>query len=78
LRAWAEERIEDSRLFDDGLLDQKAVRSLFHLHLSGTRDVHPLLWAILMYFQFLESVKGLPTTFAQPRAVKAGPVGLRL
>jgi asparagine synthase (glutamine-hydrolysing) len=78
LRSWAEERIEDSRLFENGLLDQKAVRSLFHLHLSGTRDVHPLLWAILMYLQFLGSVKDLPTKFVPPRAIEAKPAGLRL
>jgi Asparagine synthase len=53
LRNWAEERIEDSELFENGLLDQNEVRSLFHLHLSGARDAHPLLWSILMYLQFL-------------------------
>jgi asparagine synthase (glutamine-hydrolysing) len=78
LRSWAEEHIEASELFENGLLDQKAVRSLFHLHLSGTRDVHPLLWAILMYLQFLGSVKDLPTKFVPPRAIEAGPAGLRL
>jgi len=65
----AEDRIEDSRLFENGLLDQQAVRSLFHLHRSGTRDVHPLLWAILMYLQFLGSVKDGPAKSARPRVM---------
>jgi asparagine synthase (glutamine-hydrolysing) len=78
LRSWAEERIEDSSLFENGLLDQKAVRALFHLHLSGSRDVHPLLWAILMYLQFLGNLKEVPEIFARPRAIEAGPAGLRL
>ena len=78
LRAWAEERIEDSRLFEDGLLNQTAVRALFRLHLSGARDVHPLLWAILMYLQFLGSLNQVPTMFARSRALEAGSAGLRL
>lgn len=65
LRAWAEERIEDSLLFEDGLLDQQTVRSLFQLHLAGTRDAHPVLWAVLMYYQFLAG--GAATKNPQPR-----------
>ncbi len=72
LRAFAEDRIEDSRLFENGLLDQQAVRSLFHLHRSGTRDVHPLLWAILMYLQFLGSVMDGPAKSARPRVMETG------
>lgn len=72
LRAWAEECIEDGRLFDEGLLDKKAVRALFRLHLSGTRDVHPVLWAILMYHQFLGSVGSVPSP--RPRAFQTAHV----
>lgn len=57
LRSWAEERIEDTKLFEHGLFDQSKVRSLFHMHLSGARDVHPLLWSILMYLQFLDTAR---------------------
>jgi hypothetical protein len=38
------------------LLDQAVVRSLFYLHLSRERDVHPLIWAILMYLRLRGSV----------------------
>jgi asparagine synthase (glutamine-hydrolysing) len=78
LRSWAEERIEDPRLFENGLLEQEAVRSLFRLHLSGTRDVHPLLWAILMYLQFLGSVKTVPAELVRLRAIEAVTTGLSI
>jgi asparagine synthase (glutamine-hydrolysing) len=52
LRAWAEERLQDRSLFQILPLDQGKVLSLFHLHLSGARNVHPLLWAILVLLDF--------------------------
>jgi asparagine synthase (glutamine-hydrolysing) len=74
LRDWAEEQIEDSASFDDGLLDQAAVRALFRLHLSGVRDVHPFIWAILMYLRYRASVRGAPRAIARsgPLAVGVG------
>ena len=72
LRGWAEEQIEDTASFDDGLLDQAAVRDLFRLHLSGVRDVHPFIWAILMYLRYRGSVRDIAKKTAQPRPVEMG------
>ncbi len=48
LREWARERVNDTQLFQRVPLQQDAVASLFALHDSGRRNVHPLLWAILV------------------------------
>ena len=52
LRAWARERLEDRRLYERFPLDRARVLELADLHLSGKRDTHPLLWAILMLAPF--------------------------
>ncbi len=52
LKEWALERIEAPELFQGSPLDQSRVRKLFDLHVSGQRNVHPLLWATLMYLDF--------------------------
>ncbi|MDT7041659.1 asparagine synthase (glutamine-hydrolyzing) [Candidatus Nitronereus thalassa] len=52
LQEWARERIDDSKLYDRFSLDRNQVLKLFDLHLSGQRDVHPRLWAILMLVPF--------------------------
>jgi asparagine synthase (glutamine-hydrolysing) len=52
LRAWARERLEDRRLYERFPLDRARVLELLDLHLSGKRDTHPLLWAILMLAPF--------------------------
>jgi asparagine synthase (glutamine-hydrolysing) len=52
LRDWALERCEDTGLFEKLPLDRAAVRRLFDLHLSGARDVHPLLWSVLTLLEF--------------------------
>ena len=52
LKDWALERVESRELYQDGPLDQSQVRKLFELHISGRRNVHPLLWASLMYLDF--------------------------
>jgi len=48
LRGWAEALIYDQSLVSRLPLDTKSLRRLFSLHISGTRDAHPLLWASLM------------------------------
>ncbi len=53
LKEWAMARIESRDLFHDIPLDQSRVRALFELHISGQRNVHPLLWAILMFLDFV-------------------------
>lgn len=55
LKQWALERIESKELFQNVPLDQSSVRALFDLHLSGQRNVHPLLWAILILLDFMEN-----------------------
>lgn len=52
LKDWAEERLHDQSLFDNSPLDQQAVKSLWQMHCSGRRNVHPLLWAVLMFLDF--------------------------
>jgi asparagine synthase (glutamine-hydrolysing) len=52
LKEWALERIESRELYQESPLDQSRVRKLFDLHISGQRNVHPLLWASLMYLDF--------------------------
>ncbi len=52
LRDWARERCEDEALFAKLPLDPAAVRRLFDLHMSGARDVHPLLWSVLVLLEF--------------------------
>jgi asparagine synthase (glutamine-hydrolysing) len=52
LKGWADERLQDPSLFDNSPLDQQAVLSLWQVHCSGKRNVHPLLWAVLMFLDF--------------------------
>ena len=52
LKEWADELIKDKPIIDSLLLDHAAIRGLWRLHLSGTRNVHPLLWSILMLINF--------------------------
>lgn len=54
LKGWAEERFYDKTLFSKLPLDQSAVLALWKTHSTGTRNVHPLLWAILMFLNFYE------------------------
>jgi asparagine synthase (glutamine-hydrolysing) len=52
LRKWAEERFDDKPIMDSLMLDQAIIRKHWRLHLSGTRNVHPLLWSVLMLINF--------------------------
>ena len=52
LKEWVGERLEDHKLYDRFPLDRNQVLKLFDLHLSGQRDTHPRLWAILMLVPF--------------------------
>ena len=57
LNAWARERIHERRLFEILPLDQARVINLFDLHKSGLRNVHPLLWAVLMLLDYIDTSK---------------------
>lgn len=52
LNQWAKERIHDAAVFRKLPLDQSKVIGLMALHESGARNVHPLLWAILMLLDY--------------------------
>jgi len=52
LSGWAFERLNNSDYFKGIPINQSAAKSLFQLHQSGRREVHPLLWAILMLLEF--------------------------
>ena len=52
LKIWANEKITDKDNYKNLPLNQEALTKLFHLHLSGKRDAHPLIWASLMLLEF--------------------------
>jgi asparagine synthase (glutamine-hydrolysing) len=52
LREWARERLAAPRLYETFPLERDRVLGLLDLHLSGKRDTHSLLWAILMLAPF--------------------------
>jgi len=58
LQPWANAGLNDSESFKDIPLVQDSFRKLLDIHNSGARRVHPLLWAGLI---FLEYVNGLPS-----------------
>ena len=53
LRSWAESLIHDPNVMSRLPLDKAHVEKLFRIHLSGKRDVHPVLWATLMLLCFV-------------------------
>jgi asparagine synthase (glutamine-hydrolysing) len=53
LKGWALERLTDRSAFERLPLDPVVVKRLFDLHCSGQRDVHPILWAVLMLIDFM-------------------------
>ncbi|RPI38961.1 MAG: asparagine synthetase B, partial [Betaproteobacteria bacterium] len=52
LAGWARDLMNDPTLFSDLPLDRAQALVLLDLHLSGRRNVHPLLWAVLMLLAF--------------------------
>jgi asparagine synthase (glutamine-hydrolysing) len=53
LKLWALEILSDQSLASQLSMDRKSLLKLFELHASGKRDVHPLLWAVLMAMSFV-------------------------
>ncbi len=67
LRPWADAELNDSESFKYIPLVQDSFRKLLNIHQSGERRAHPLLWAGLV---FLDFVNGLPS--AQEELVPSG------
>src|SRR3569832_1095926 len=55
LKKWALDRLSRKELFEVLHVDQQASMNLMEQHLSGARNAHPLLWAILMLLSFKEA-----------------------
>ena len=56
LREWAQRKLTDSQNFVATPLDQESLLDLMQIHLSGARQVHPLLWAALVYLDFVQDL----------------------
>jgi asparagine synthase (glutamine-hydrolysing) len=52
LKNWASEQINDKGSLGTGLLQRPQLLRLFEMHNSNTRNVHPLLWAALIFTDF--------------------------
>jgi asparagine synthase (glutamine-hydrolysing) len=53
LAEWARDTVNQKEVYEVLPLRPEVVRSLLDLHLSGKRDVAPLLWAILVLIDFV-------------------------
>ena len=53
LRSWALAILNDESLVSRLPLDQKRLLALAEVHMSGRRDAHPILWAVLMLLCFI-------------------------
>ena len=53
LHNWAQDLLHSRELFDVLPISQPRAQELFSLHLSGTRNVSALLWAVLMLLNFV-------------------------
>jgi asparagine synthase (glutamine-hydrolysing) len=54
LREWAEAYLEESKLRAEGFFDPSPIRQKWAEHLSGRRNWHHELWAVLMFQTWLE------------------------
>lgn len=71
LHKWAEDRFRDEAHFRRIPLNQEKLLDLLELHLSGARNAHPLLWAILVFLEFSSqfSKRELTPAFGEPSNV---------
>lgn len=53
LLTWAKELMHDESVLSRLPLERRRIRELLDLHVSGAREVHPLLWSILMLLCFV-------------------------
>jgi asparagine synthase (glutamine-hydrolysing) len=53
LRSWTYDLLNDESILSRLPLDRHRLNALADLHMSGARDAHPLLWAVLMLLCFV-------------------------
>ena len=53
LREWAESSLCRSKLENDGFFNVEAIQKTWQEHMSGKRNHHNQLWAVLMFNQWL-------------------------
>jgi len=53
LRSWTYDLLSDSTLVSRLPMERKRLIELADLHMSGRRDAHPILWAVLMLLCFV-------------------------
>jgi asparagine synthase (glutamine-hydrolysing) len=53
LRSWTYDLLNDRSIVERLPLERKQLTALADLHMSGARDAHPLLWAVLMLLCFV-------------------------
>ena len=51
LKEWSSERIYDKKNYENLPINRKKVIDLYECHLSGKRNVQPLLWAVLIFIR---------------------------
>ena len=59
LREWAVERLNDNRIYSYLPIEKSKIMQLFALHDHGTRNVQPLLWAVLMLVEYCNQYERL-------------------
>lgn len=55
LREWMGDRLSEPKLYEKLPLDRKLVNQLVGMHLSGKRNAQPILWALVILAEFIES-----------------------
>lgn len=79
LRDWAEALLDPHRLSEGGLLNPKAVRSLWQQHLMQWRDRKEVLWSLLMFQAWWEAWQGNETSpKPQSSRIHSGATAARL
>ena len=54
LKAMIQDELAPGRIGRIGLIDSKNVQHILNLHLSGKRDTHPILWALLSLLRWYD------------------------
>jgi asparagine synthase (glutamine-hydrolysing) len=73
LRDWAESLLDERRLKAGAILNPRAIRALWHEHLTGRRNAAHLLWNVLMLEAWREQWARLST-----HSATGGPINNRL